>query len=78
MHSVMLYGLLLLMMVSYPGGGEFLCFSQKFGHKIEIASLEVQDGLHTEKEPKIWSTMNYCMILYVSWDLNESLGKIQE
>ena len=66
-------------MVSDPGGGGFLCFSKYFGHKIEIASFEssVEDGLHTEKEPKIWSEMSYCMIFYVL-EMNESLGKIQE
>ena len=32
--------------------------------------------LQNLKEYKIWSKMSYCMILYASWELNESLQKI--
>ena len=38
----------------------------------------MQDELHSEKERKIWSKMSNWVIIYVFWELNESLLKIQE
>ena len=50
------------------GEGDFYAFPNSLAIKWKLPvlrALSVQDGLHTEKEHKIWSKMSYYMIFYV-------------
>ena len=41
-----------------------------------MIAISIQDRLQNEKQHKIWSKMSHCTILYISWELNESLRKM--
>ena len=50
-----------------------MLFSYSLVKIANLRALSVQNGLHSEKECKLWIKKCYCVILCLSWEMNESL-----